>query len=240
MSIAWLFAIIIFFSVVQSVIGVGLLVFGTPTLLLLGYGFEETLAIVLPSSICISFLQVYESKGASERYKKNFNFHCLPYVLIGTLIVLLSKANFDFKNFVGFMLIFSGTLRFSKRLSDYFSKIVSKYAKIYLAAMGTIHGLTNMGGGLLTYYSSTVNNNEKEATRTGVAYGYLFMGLIQYITLVAFNRDLVNLNTLFFSVASIITYLVLGKRVFNFTNNKVYNQLITGIIFFYGITLVVA
>ncbi len=45
-------------AVVQSVFGVGLLVFGTPTLLLLGYPFDQVLAYLLPCSILISALQV--------------------------------------------------------------------------------------------------------------------------------------------------------------------------------------
>ena len=57
----WLLtAIVALFSTVQSVFGVGLLVFGTPTLLLLGCSFEETIAYLLPSSALISVMQVVD------------------------------------------------------------------------------------------------------------------------------------------------------------------------------------
>ena len=56
-------SILIFF---QSIFGVGLLLFGTPTFLLLNYNFLDTLNILLPISVSISFLQLIYSK------KKNF------------------------------------------------------------------------------------------------------------------------------------------------------------------------
>ena len=54
--------VVVVFATVQSLFGVGLLVFGTPTLLLLGYSFESTIAVLLPASITISFLQVRAGK----------------------------------------------------------------------------------------------------------------------------------------------------------------------------------
>ena len=42
-------------TIFQSIFGIGLLVFGTPTFLLLGYTFSETLSIVLPISCIVSF-----------------------------------------------------------------------------------------------------------------------------------------------------------------------------------------
>jgi len=45
-------------SVIQSVFGVGVLLFGTPLLLLLGYEFVDALGVLLPVSIAISTLQV--------------------------------------------------------------------------------------------------------------------------------------------------------------------------------------
>ena len=46
-----IFAVIIVLAVVQSLFGVGLLVFGTPTLLLLGYPYQDALAILLPAPL---------------------------------------------------------------------------------------------------------------------------------------------------------------------------------------------
>ena len=45
-EIAILYFVIFLFSGVQSIFGVGLLLFGTPTLLLLGYPYADTLWIL--------------------------------------------------------------------------------------------------------------------------------------------------------------------------------------------------
>ena len=46
---------IIFTSIVQSLIGVGILLFGTPILLLFGFHYFEVLNVLLPISIIINF-----------------------------------------------------------------------------------------------------------------------------------------------------------------------------------------
>jgi len=45
-------------SVVQSIFGVGVLLFGTPILMLHGYEFSDILTTLLPISIAISFSQI--------------------------------------------------------------------------------------------------------------------------------------------------------------------------------------
>ena len=61
---ALIISILIFF---QSIFGVGLLLFGTPTFLLLNYNFLDTLNILLPISVSISFLQLIYSKKKKFR-----------------------------------------------------------------------------------------------------------------------------------------------------------------------------
>ena len=50
--------IILLLSCVQSVFGMGILLFGTPTFLLLRYSFSETLGLLLPALFVISVAQV--------------------------------------------------------------------------------------------------------------------------------------------------------------------------------------
>ena len=51
--------LIALFCIFQSIFGVGLLLLGTPTFLLIGYDFFEVLNILLPYSIVISYLQIF-------------------------------------------------------------------------------------------------------------------------------------------------------------------------------------
>ena len=68
-EIHYLVIIIAVFSIVQSIFGVGLLLFGTPTLLLLEYSYSETLWLLLPCSVTISLIQVVNDYKLIEAKK---------------------------------------------------------------------------------------------------------------------------------------------------------------------------
>lgn len=233
-----IFIIILLFSAIQSIIGVGLLVFGTPTLMLLGHSFQETLAIVLPPSLLISFIQTLEAPKLDEQnFKFNFNLFCLPFVVIGIALALYFNLSSQLKYLVGSMLIISGVIRFSSKLEILLQKFIIRYQKLYLVLMGSVHGLTNMGGGLLSVFASAINPNHKSKTRSTIAYGYLVMGSIQYTILLFYNPDLLNFETLFFVGIAGCTYYLLGRKLFEITGEKYFQGLVTFVILFYGTML---
>ena len=55
--------IIIFFLYFQSIFGIGLLVFGTPTLMILGYQYSDILSVLLPISCSISLIQIINAQS---------------------------------------------------------------------------------------------------------------------------------------------------------------------------------
>ena len=74
--------IIIAFAIVQSIFGMGLLVFGTPTFLLLGYSFGEVLNLLVPASVAISALQLSAASNKIDR-------EIVKYFLVGVYLLLL-------------------------------------------------------------------------------------------------------------------------------------------------------
>lgn len=74
----YLILIIALFSIIQSIFGMGLLVFGTPTLLLMGYPFGEVLSILLPPSLTISAIQFYQLDKPQKAYVRDLLICCLP------------------------------------------------------------------------------------------------------------------------------------------------------------------
>src|SRR4029077_18049110 len=95
-----------------SVFGVGLLVFGTPTLLLLGFSFAEVLAYLLPCSIVISALQVADGGLKLEHIRRKLLAFTAPSLLLGTfLILVVLKRNIDMRQIVGAMLVVTAALR---------------------------------------------------------------------------------------------------------------------------------
>ena len=78
-------------AIVQSIFGTGVLLFGTPLLLILGYNFQYALIILLPTSILISFFQLKNNlnKIDIQFYKKLFLFSIPPIILFFYLTILL-------------------------------------------------------------------------------------------------------------------------------------------------------
>ncbi len=81
-------------SIIQSVFGVGVLLFGTPLLLLLGYEFVDALGVLLPVSIAISALQVLRHyEDIDTGFYKNVLIYSIPLVVIFLLLVATVKIN---------------------------------------------------------------------------------------------------------------------------------------------------
>ena len=83
-EVHYLVILIAVFSVVQSIFGVVLLLFGTPTLLLLEHSYAETLWLLLPCSVAISFIQVVNNYKLIEA-KKRAIYLVIPSLVLGSV-----------------------------------------------------------------------------------------------------------------------------------------------------------
>ena len=63
----YLSAVVILCALCQSVVGVGLVMIGLPTLILSGYPFDHALSICLPGSLIINLFQVFAERGDYQR-----------------------------------------------------------------------------------------------------------------------------------------------------------------------------
>ena len=88
--------VISIFCIFQSVFGVGLLLLGTPTFLLIGYDFFEVLNILLPYSIVISLFQIVVSKKRNFLFGKKILIHSIPFLILGLITIHLFKYKIDF------------------------------------------------------------------------------------------------------------------------------------------------
>lgn len=133
-------------SIVQSLIGVGLLLFGTPTLLLLGMGFGETLAVLLPCSVTINLCQLQKGLPQNRQAILRIMWVTLPMVFVGLLVALWGQDTRWMPVIVGLALLGLGALRLSSRAMHWLNRVVVGYQNMYMAVMGLVHGLSNMGG----------------------------------------------------------------------------------------------
>ena len=212
--------IITFLIVIQSIFGVGLLLFGTPSFLILGYDFANTINILMPVSITISILQFFKSKVSDQKFINEYNLFCVPFLVFFLIVALKLKDFFDFKFLVGLLLIFSSILILNKKKFSSFREIFFKFKKFFLVGIGCIHGLTNMGGSFLAIYSSLVSRNKKEIARYYICYGYLIMGILQYFTVLLLSSKTLEFTKLFYILFALILYFPSQNLFKNINDNK--------------------
>ena len=228
--------IIIFLIFVQSVFGVGLLLFCTPSFLILGYDFANTINILMPISITISILQFLKSRVKDQKFIKEYNVFCLPFLVIFLIIALKFKYILDFKLLVGLLLVFSSILILNKKRFSSFKETFFKLKKIVLIGIGCVHGLTNMGGSFLAIFSTLISQNKKEVARYYICYGYLIMGILQYFTVLLLSFKSLDFNKLFYILFALIVYFPAQKLFKNIKDRK-FSKYINIIALVYGLLI---
>ena len=224
--------------VVQSIFGVGLLLFGTPSLLLLGYDFANTLNILMPVSITISAVQFFKSKVKDRIFIKEYNIFCIPFLIIFLFIALKFNYLFDFKFLVALLLIFSSVLILNKKKFSSFKQMIFKIKNLILIVIGIIHGLTNMGGSFLAIYSTLISKSIKEVTRYYISYGYLIMGTIQYLMVLFLSYDLLIFNKIYYVFLALVIYFP-SQKIFKNLNDKKFSKYLNLIALIYGLSILV-
>jgi uncharacterized protein len=231
--------VIIILITIQSIFGVGLLLFGTPSFLILGYDFANTINILMPISITISALQFFKSKVSDHNFIKEYNLFCLPFLLLFLIIALKFKYLLDFKLLVALLLIFSSILILNKRRFATFKKIFFRLKRYVLIGIGCVHGLTNMGGSFLAIYSTLVSKNIKEVARYYISYGYLIMGVLQFITVLFFSFSVLEFSKLYYIFLAIIIYFP-TQKIFRNINDKKFSKYINLIALTYGVLILIS
>jgi len=227
--------LLIITSAIQSLFGVGVLLFGTPILLLMGHPFIESLLILLPVSLSINILQI------SKDYKYvDYSFYRNILVLTIPLIVLflyfVAKIEMDVSLGIGILLIVIGLKNYSNIVKIYLDKLLS-YNKVFFVMTGIIHGMTNLGGSLLTakVFSKDMDKLEKRST---VAISYLTFAVFQIFTIVALEYR-PDWSNFYYIAIGMSTYLIVNKLVFQKITNNKYDKLFAVFLFISGVSLII-
>jgi hypothetical protein len=225
-------------AIVQSVFGVGLLLFGTPTLLLFGVPFDLVLGYLLPCSIVVSALQVADSGGLSlEPIRRQFLFYTAPMVLIATGAALLFGKPHQLRIAVGIMLLATAALRLGP-LHNKLAGVVRSKTKPLMVLLGIVHGLSNLGGGILTTIVAS-SFSDKTSIRRHIAFAYGSMASIQLtVVLLTGRASLQPVLWVCLPVLAGVTYLLLGRQVFARASQRPFQFGLTGLILSFGVVLV--
>ena len=206
--------------------------------MLLGFPFEVTISYLLPASMSISCMQIIHGRN-EIKLKKGFLLLTVPFIIVGITLILMNWVSLNMKIIVGLMLILTGAVRLFPRLQSSMDRFLRKQMKFYLMGMGFVHGLSNMGGGLLTILSSALFK-EKEEIRANIAYGYLIFAATQIAVLAILNPSLFYPHMIVFPFISLLTYACLGNVLFLKSREGIYQHLITVITVAYGMVLLLS
>jgi len=228
-------SILIFF---QSIFGVGLLLFGTPTFLLLNYNFLDTLNILLPISVSISFLQLIYSKKKNLEFKNNFNLFTLPFLVFSLFLVINFIDVVNIEVYIGILIIIFSILSLNKKKINFLKKVSTEKQKFLLSLLGVIHGLSNLGGSLLTILSSVINKDDKIKTRFCISYGYAVMGVLQLLILYFFSNSHIKTNNLLFILLVFIIYFP-SQKVFHKFDGLKFSNYLNMFALFYGVFILI-
>ena len=232
----YLVIIIAVFSVIQSIFGVGVLLFGTPTLLLLEYSYSETLWLLLPCSVTISLIQVVNGYKLIEA-KKRAVYLIIPTLVIGLTLVVTYANGINITRIVGVLLLVIGVIRFSSKLQALLASMVKKNIQMYYAIIGIVHGVSNMGGGPLSILMSTIYS-KKEIIRANVAFIYLILAIFQLVVLSIISNNSVKSEVMWLIPISFVSYIFTSKFISSIVNDKKYAFILNVMILTYGVLAV--
>jgi hypothetical protein len=236
-EIYYLVIIIAVFSVVQSIFGVGLLLFGTPTLLLLGYSYSETLWLLLPCSVTISLIQVVNDYKLIEA-KKRAVYLVIPTLVLSLALVVTYENGINITRIVGALLLLIGVIRFSSKLQALLSSTVKKHIQIYYIIIGVVHGISNMGGGPLSILMSTIYS-KKEIIRANVAFIYLILAMFQLVVLSIISNTSSRSEVMLLIPISLASYIFISKFTSSEVNDKKYTFILNVMVLVYGVLAVI-
>tara|TARA_B100001758_G_scaffold59478_1_gene49278 strand:- start:123 stop:842 length:720 start_codon:yes stop_codon:yes gene_type:complete len=232
MSFYILLSIVILFGSMQSILGIGLLLFGTPVLLILDFNYIEVLWILLPTSCSLSLYQIFENYKLVQ-FRKEVFMYTLPTLILSLLILLSFDYFFDVKKIVGVFLILIAILRLSHFSKIWVETVILKSKNFIYFLIGLMHGFSNLGGAPLTILISSLYQDDKKIS-TNIAFVYFILALSQLIILYTNESDFFDLTYLVFIPIVILNHILLNKFFSIKFNNSSFKIILNMAIFLFG------
>lgn len=235
MSETYLLILIIFFlSIIQTISGVGILLLGTPILLILNYQMIDVMTYLLPLSILTSILsyavELLKSKKILFKYhnemSKKFFIFCIPSIFIGLYILKKFELSLNFNILVSLTIILSIII---KKIDEKKKIILNDFGKkIIYILIGIIHGITNSGGALLSIFLLSENQDQKTITRNQIIFFYFFLAINQLVIIfLIFNLNIIYLNEILFkNLPALIIGVIVGNLFVKRINDVIFRNII--------------
>ena len=228
---------IIFTSVIQSMFGTGVLLFGTPLLLLYGYDFQFALIVLLPTSVMINFFQIMNKYNDIDiQFYKKLVLWSVPLIVLFLYFISLNPIKINI--IVGAFIIIIALKEVSSFINSGIN-IIFKHEVGYLILTGVVHGTTNLGGALLSAIVFS-KNLSKEKTRATIAICYLTFAVFQIITLRYFinNYEIFNIINSIYWFSGLVVFFIVEKLLYLEADNKRYKKYFTIFLLLIGSLLI--
>jgi len=216
----------------QTIVGVGVLVLGTPIFLLLNYNIIEIMNLLLPVSIVTSFINYIYLKfnkrklkiKLDKEIKKNIILLFIPGILFGLFLTskLINLINFQI---LVSIVIFS-SLFIKLKFEDRINSLSLNYKKIILIMISVIHGLSNSGGTLLTIFFSAFNKDKKNQSRYSITFYYLIFASVQYFIFLFIFKDRISFFYSYKIIFIIMLSIFFGTYIVNHISLNFFKKMI--------------
>jgi len=211
-------------TIVQSLFGVGILLFGTPILLLLGYDFSFALSVLLPISISVNLLQIIKHYHYIDfKLYKNTLLYSIPCIIV--FLAIITNIHINISLIVGVFLLLVAAKNFFPIIDKKLNALI-QYEKSFLVITGIVHGISNLGGSLLT---ALVHKQDlpKHNARVTIALCYASFATVQLVTLffIGFDAGLSYSNQMTLLQVSIAVFLITEEMLYSQIDNSKYTQL---------------
>lgn len=204
-------------AIIQSLFGAGILLFGTPLLLLLGYEFVDVLIVLLPVSLAVNLMQILKHHTHVDwTFYRKIVLLTLPPIALFLFLVTHVRINIGL--IVGPFLLFIAFKEWSVAVGRIIDRMMRQEA-LYFVAIGVVHGVSNLGGSLLTALVHH-KNYPKDVARVTVAASYGTFAVVQLLTLGLFNSQQIDVP-----VFDNIIYLTVAVMIFGLIDEAVYSQI---------------
>ena len=228
-------SIVLVLSIVQAVFGTGILVFGTPAFLIIGNQYEDILALLLPASFTVSFLQL-KKEGLPEKINK----YIIIFAIVGLLFgIALNKFlnSTELNIFVMCLLVLAVIIKSYVRTYEEIETKIEQYKYRIIMLISIIHGVCNMGGLFLTLYFTSIHKTKKNI-RNSIACIYIIFVTIQMLTIET-KRISINLEQiLLYPLVVFLTYKYIGGALYNKINQFEYSRWIDVLFYFFIICII--
>ena len=239
-----LISILIFFLVIlQTIVGVGILVLGTPLFLILEFNIIETMYYLLPLSILTSLTNYFFLKYNKEKLqifldkniKKNFIIFFLPGLSLGLFLAKEFINVINFKLLVSLIIFISIAVKW--RYESNIQNLPLNLKKLTFSLISVIHGLTNSGGTLLTVFFSSFNKNKKNQSRYSITFYYLILVTAQYLIFLFFFKEQLFFEYPLQLILIIIPALIIGNITSKKISENFFKKIIELLALFSGVFL---